>query len=172
MIFIRKPIFQPIDNTCSISTFQYHKSVYSNNLISMEMNWLVILWVSVIAFGLAPIWFWMIFWNIWTRIHWWENKSKEEMKEKQSWIEKLMFIEAVNTIIMVAVLAFVLINTSSYSPYIVAFLLWIAFLFPTTVSGVIWGDDKKEYWLHKIAILSGFGLVTLMISSFLLHMFL
>lgn len=140
-------------------------------LFIMEMNWIVIVIVSVIAFAMAPVWFGMIFWNLWMKIHGMENMSKEELDKMNEWMWKLLALEAINTLIMVAVLAFLLMNISGYSPYLVAVLLWLGFLYPNTVSSVIWGNDEKKWQPTKIMILAGFNFVVVLVSAFLLTTF-
>lgn len=137
----------------------------------MEMNLLVIIGVSIVAFSLAPVWFGALFGNLWMKIHGSENKTKQELKKEQEGMGKLLALEGINTFIMVACLSFLIIN-SSISPVLLALLIWLGFLYPNIVSGVIWWADKKEFWLHKIAILWGFNLIMLLVSSVLLSIFL
>jgi len=136
----------------------------------MDMNWLVILGVSLVAMVMAMIWFGPLWWKLWMKIHGWENISKEELKKQEEGIVKLLVTECVSTFVMVSVLAFFLTNFPGYSPYIIALLIWGWFMVPNHISGVIWGADKKEYFLTKILIFSGFSLSVLLISSFLLSL--
>jgi len=135
------------------------------------MNWLVILGVSVVGIVLAMIWFWPLFWKMWLKIHGWENKTKQELKQQEEGMGKLLAIEGVNTIIMVTVLSFLLQNISGYSPYLIGFLLWLWFIYPIIFSCIVWWADKKEYWYTKITILAVFNLVIVMLASFLLTTF-
>lgn len=137
----------------------------------MDMNWLVILGVSVVGIVLAMIWFWPLFWKMWLKIHGWENKTKQELKQQEEGMGKLLAIEGVNTIIMVTVLSFLLQNISGYSPYLIGFLLWLWFIYPIIFSCIVWWADKKEYWYTKITILAVFNLVIVMLASFLLTTF-
>ncbi len=132
------------------------------------MEYIAVLLVAVVWMWAAMLWFGPLFWDLWMKIHGWENMSKKELKKQQKWMEKYMALEAINTFIMVWVLAFILGITTAYSPYLVAFLLWIGFLYPIVVSAVIWGADNKKWYCHKIAVLAGFNLVFIMLAAFLL----
>jgi len=136
------------------------------------MNWLVIIGVSVVAMIMAMVWFGTLFWKLWMKIHGWENMSKEELKKQEEGVWKLLAVEAVSTFIMICVLNFFLIQFSGMSPFIVALLVWGWFMVPNTISGVIWGADKKEWHCTKILVLAGFNLAVLLIASYLLSLWL
>lgn len=137
----------------------------------MDMNWLVIFGVTIVWMVMAMIWFWPLFWKLWMKIHGWENMSKADLKKQEEWMWKLLAVEAISTFIMISVLAFILMNTSAYSPFLIAFLVWLGLLLPNTISSVIWWADKKEWFCTKIGILAGFNLVVVMLASFLLTIF-
>ncbi len=134
----------------------------------IDMNWLMIVVVSVITFALAPLWFGPIFGNLWMKIHGWENLSKAELKKQEEWIFKLLALEALSTLVMITVLTFFIVSIPDYSALSLALLIWIGFMVPNIISGVIWGADKKEWQAAKIMILSGFNLVALIIASYII----
>lgn len=134
----------------------------------MDMNWIAIMLVSVIAFAAAPLWFWAIFWKLWAKIHGWEKLSKAELKAQEKWMWKLLVLEAINTLVMVSILSFFIIKIPGYYAWAIAFFIWLGFVFPSVVSSVIWGGDKKQWHTTKIFILAGFNLFILLISAYLL----
>lgn len=81
---------------------------------------------------------------------------------------KLFLIEAISTFVMVSVLAFFIVKVPGYYACALAFFIWIGFMVPNVISGVIWGADKKEYWCTKIMLLAGFNLLILMIAAYIL----
>lgn len=48
----------------------------------MEVNYFVILLVTILLMVLAMVWFGPLFGNAWMKIHGWEHMSKQELKEK------------------------------------------------------------------------------------------
>jgi len=136
----------------------------------MNTDWLVILGVTVCAMIWAMLWFWPLFWKLWMKIHGWENLTKDQLKKKEEWIWKLLVTEVISTFIMISILAFFLSNLQDYSPFLIALLIWGWFHVPNHISWVIWGGDKKEYYVLKISILSGFSLWVLIIASYLLSL--
>ena len=81
---------------------------------------------------------------------------------------KLMLTEFIATFIMVMTLEFLIQILPSYSGMHIAFMVWLGFILPMTASNVIWGNDKKEWMYAKIAIASGYRLVTLMAAGYIL----
>ena len=138
----------------------------------MEINYFAIIIAAIVVFALGPIWFWFLFWNLWMKIHGWEKMSKDELKKQNEGMWKLMFTEAIGTLLMVGVLAFFTLQASAYYELAVAFFVWIWFLVPSVVSGVIWWADKKEFQLIKIMILCSFNFVALMIAWFIFSLWL
>lgn len=137
----------------------------------MDMNWLVILGISIVAMIMAMIWFWPLFGKLWAKIHGWEHMSKSELKKQEEWMWKLLLLEAISTFVMIGVLSFFIQNLSGYSPFVIALLIWIWFNVPNNISWVIWGADKKKWQSTKIIILAGFNLVVLLLSAYLLTLF-
>ena len=138
----------------------------------MEVNYFVILLVTVVLMVLAMIWFGPLFWNLWMKIHGWENMSKQELKEKDGNVWMLLAIETIGTLVMASVLAFFITQAPGYYELAIAFFIWIWFMLPGTISGVIWGADKKQYQFQKIMILSGFSLVALLIAALIFSIWL
>lgn len=133
----------------------------------MEMNYFVILIVAILLMILAMIWFGPLFWNLWMKIHGWENKTKETLKEEEKGMWKLLVIEFIGTFLMVCVLAFFIVQSPAYYELAISFFVWIWFVLPLTISNTIWWGDKKEWWIHKIMILAWFNLVALLIAGFI-----
>jgi hypothetical protein len=52
-----------------------------------------------------------------------------------------------------------------------SFLIWLGFIFPTVVQGVIWSDPKNKLKLLQISILASNYLVTILIAGWLLATF-
>jgi len=138
----------------------------------MEVNYFVILLVTILLMVLAMIWFGPLFGNAWMKIHGWEHMSKQELKEKDRNVWKLLVLEAIGTFFMVCILAFFIIQSPEYYEIAIALFIWIWFMLPATISHVIWGADKKQYQFQKIMILSGFSFIWLMIAAFIFSLWL
>ena len=82
------------------------------------------------------------------------------------------FLQLILTVIFTSFLALFIhygsLANVGVGAYGVALLIWLAFIIPTQISGVIWGGSKKEYWLRQILIMSGNQLVGILIATFIL----
>lgn len=57
-----------------------------------------------------------------------------------------------------------------YSPYTLAFHIFVGFIVPLQVGAVIWANTKKKYWLKQIFVMLTYSLVGIMLATFILSM--
>jgi len=69
----------------------------------MEMNYLVILGATVIAFFISFLWFGPLFGNIWMEIH---GFTKKDMEAEKAYVWKLLILEFITTFALMCTLAF------------------------------------------------------------------
>ena len=68
---------------------------------------------------------------------------------------------------------FSLVNLAVFTPfslYHVAFWIWLGFIVPTQIAGVIWGSTKKKFWFKQILIMVTYQLLGIMLGAFILLM--
>jgi hypothetical protein len=86
---------------------------------------------------------------------------------KDMW--KFMVTEFSLTFVMTFCLFFIAKASESLTIAIIAtFILWFGFILPTTISNVIWGGDHKKWMIKKIAISSGYRLVGMLLTVWIL----
>jgi hypothetical protein len=135
----------------------------------MELNWLTISIVIVANFILGALWFSLFFGKQWMWIHHGDKTpSEKEMTEMSKGMWILMVSEFVATALIIIGLACIIRATPEYSGLQVGFMVWLAFILPMIVSGVIWGNDRKEVRLQKITLSASYRLIALLAAGYVI----
>lgn len=128
--------------------------------------------MTVVNFMFGHLWFGPFFGKIWKRIHNVDCDNKKQMKEMMKGIWKIMVSELVSTFLIMTGLACVINAIPEYTGVQNAFMIWLAFVLPITVSNVIWGNDKKSDMVTKVAITAGYRLIPLLVAGYVLSVWL
>ena len=93
-------------------------------LLMLELNWMMIVIMTIVCFALGAVWHGPIFGKLWMRIHHGKDSFNEaEMKKITEGMWKLMVTELVATLLMVIGLACVIRAIPEYSGVQTAFMV-------------------------------------------------
>lgn len=135
----------------------------------MQLNYIAIFVITLLAFFGWAFWHGPLFGKLWMKIHWGENTpSEKEQKEMMKGMWKLLLTEYIVTLFMVFSLAWLMQAIPEYSGIRIALISWIGFVVPMTVSNIIWGGDKKQYWIQKILITISYRLIVFIFAGYIL----
>lgn len=137
----------------------------------MTFNWLLITAVVIGQYVIGALWYSVIFKKQWLEINHQEGlPSKEEMSELEKQATPFYAIQLVLTIVTVLVQAyFVGLQPSNW--FMTSVLIWLGFIAPTVVQGVIWSDPKNKKKAMQIGILTLNYLVTIILAGWALGSF-
>lgn len=141
----------------------------------MELPYGLILVASLVQFVLGAMWYSpLIFGKWWMQIMELNKLSKEEMQKMQKTMMPFYVVQLAITLLFTFVLAMFLhylrLGDASFHAYGVAGWVWLGFVAPTQIAGVIWGNTKKKFWCKQLFIMLSYQLVALMITAFILSM--
>lgn len=137
----------------------------------MELNYVAILVVTLLSFFGGAMWHGPLFGKLWMKIHHGDKTfSKEEMAELSKGMWKLLLTEFVMTLLMIFSLACLIKAIPEYSGIRIALMSWIGFVVPMTVSNIIWGGDKREWWVTKIIVSVSYRLIVFIAAGYILSM--
>lgn len=136
-----------------------------------SLNWSAIIAMTVVNFVFGHLWFGVFFGKQWQRIHGVDGMDQKTKKEMMKGMWKIMVSELVSTFLIMTGLAWVIYEVPEYSGIQNALILWIVFVLPISISNVIWGADKREYMIGKIAINIGGRLIPMIIAGYVLTQF-
>lgn len=133
------------------------------------LPWMTIAIMTVVCFVLGAVWHSALFGKLWTRIHHGKDTlTPAELKSAEKGLPIIMIVEFLATLLMIIGLACIVRAIPQYSGMMNALLVWVAFVLPTMTSSVIWGNDKKNYMMTKIAVSSICRLIGLLATGYVL----
>lgn len=137
----------------------------------MTFNWLIIIAVVIGQYVIGALWYSVIFGKQWLEINHPEGlPSKEEMEKMEKEAIPFYAIQLVLTIVTVLVQAY-FVGLQSSNWFTTSILIWLGFIAPTVVQGVIWSDPKNKKKVMQIGILSLNYLVTIILAGWALATF-
>lgn len=137
----------------------------------MSINWFVFAGVIVLQYIIGALWYSVIFGKQWLEINHPNGlPSKEEMKKLGDAATPFYGIQLLLTIATVAVqYYFVKMQVSDW--FLISILIWVGFIVPTVIQGVIWSDPTNKKKAMQIGILCLNYLVTVIVAGYLIAMF-
>ncbi len=139
----------------------------------MEIHPLSIALAVVVQFVLGALWYSPLFFGKWWMDIMEATKlSKEEMQKMQKEMGPFYGLQILLTIIFTLALATLLgtLSNAGFHPYSIAGLIWIGFIVPTQIAGVIWGNTKKKFWAKQIFVMTSYQLVGILLATLILSM--
>lgn len=135
----------------------------------MELNYIAIIAASIAQFVTGVIWYTALFGNLWGKMHGFDKLSKETQQEMMKQMPPIYGVQLVVTVIMTAVLAY-LMNITTISPYLLAVVVWLGFILPSQTSAVLFGGTDNKWIATKIAVQSAGSLVSLLVAAAVLQL--
>ncbi len=138
---------------------------------NMQVNFLGIILATVAQFIMGWVWYGPLFGKLWGKIHGFDKLSKEVQQKMMKAMAPFYGLQLLVTVVTAAVLSVVLTNLPAWNAYTLAGLLWLGFVVPTQVSGVIFGGTESKWIASKIAVQAGGALACLLVAAFVLSIF-
>ena len=133
-----------------------------------NINWWLVLAVSVLQIFIGSIWYGPIFGKFWMKLMGSAHMSKEEIKKAQKEMMPMYVIQFLMSFIM-NIAIYVAVKISSDGMLLTdiwaAIVLWIGFVLPIQVGEVIWSNLSNEMKMKKLAVSSVQQLITMCIAA-------
>jgi hypothetical protein len=114
----------------------------------------------------------VLFGKLWWKIHGFDKLSKEVQQKMMKEMGPFYGLQAAVTLITSIVLAILLTDpVQNWSPFMIAFFLWLGFVVPTQVSAVIFGGTEGKWITKKIAVQAGASLACLEAAAVVFSLF-
>ena len=141
----------------------------------MELNYTLIIVASLAQFILGALWYSpLIFGKWWMEIMEVTTIPKEEMQRMQKAMAPFYGLQLILTILFTLVLAmfihYLQMANVGFHAYGVAGWIWLGFIMPTQVAGVVWANTKRKFWIKQIFVMTSYQLAGLMLAAFVLSM--
>ncbi len=137
----------------------------------MEVNIWLVIGATVAQFVLGALWYSpLLFGKFWMKVVGADQCTKEEIKAVQKDMAPFYGLQFLITVLYTCMLSIFILGGLSFSPYMIALLVWSGFIVPTQISGVIWGSTKKEFWVKQIGVMISYQLVGIVLATFILSL--
>lgn len=136
----------------------------------MNIDIVSVLIATVVQFIIGFIWYGPLFGSLWGKIHGFDKLSKETQAKMMKEMGPYYGAQLVVTVITSVFLSILLDSVSLWNPYLLALSLWLGFVVPTQVSGVIFGGTEQKWIMKKILVQSGASLFCLLAASIVFSM--
>lgn len=139
----------------------------------MELHYTLIVIATLLQFILGALWYSpLLFGKWWMEIMEVTHLSKERLKEMQKEMAPYYGLQFVLTLIYTFVLElainYIQLVNLDITAYTVAAWIWIGFVVPTQISGIVWSNTKKKFWVKQIFIVTTYQLVGIMLAACIL----
>ncbi|PIR82975.1 hypothetical protein COU19_02835 [Candidatus Kaiserbacteria bacterium CG10_big_fil_rev_8_21_14_0_10_56_12] len=139
----------------------------------MDVPYTLIIVATLAQFFLGALWYSrFMFGRWWHEVLEISHLSHEEMSKRRDKLSPFYAVQIVLTGIFTWILAFDLYYAKmahlGLSPYAIAGGIWIGFIMPVQVAGVVWGNTNKKLWFKEIVIVTSYQLVGIMLAAWLL----
>lgn len=139
----------------------------------IEINYTLVAVATVAQFVLGALWYSpLIFGKWWMQVMEMDcsKLSPEEMKKMQKSMTPFYGLQLLLTVFMTINLATLIALLPKFGPYTLAFHIFLGFIVPTQIGGVIWANTKKKFWLKQIFVMVTYSLVGIMLATYILSM--
>lgn len=139
----------------------------------MNFEFLIIpaILATAVQTGLGMVWFGKLFGKQWEKFMEFGKLSAAEKAEANKNMPKLYSGQLVVTLISNLMLGVMVMNFRDVSPYLIALVLWIGFVFTSQTTATIWSQTKFKFVPSQVVIATGYQLVSMLISAFLISLF-
>lgn len=137
----------------------------------MSINFMGIILATIVQFAIGAIWYGPIFSRTWGKIHGFDKLPKAVQQKMIKEMGPFYVLQLLVTIITSFVLAVLQALQISIDLYLLTAMIWVGFVVPAQVSGVIFSGTDKKWITTKIAILAGGSLACLMAATLILNIF-
>lgn len=158
-----------------ISTINYAHIVISRrgdyHVPMNDFNILALVLATTGQFIVGFVWYGPIFGKLWGQMHGFDKLSEKVQKEMMAKMGPWYALQLAVTLVTTIVLALLIPVVATYTAYELAALLWIGFVVPTQVSGVVFGGTESQWMFKKIAVQAGASLACLLVAVAVLTAF-
>jgi membrane protein YdbS with pleckstrin-like domain len=107
---------------------------------------------------------------LWGKIHGFDKLPKEIQQKMMKMMGPTYAIQFFITLVTSFVLAIFLAYQPGWNAYVMVGFLWIGFVVPAQVSGVMFGGTENKWMVKKVAVQAGASLGCLEIAALVLHL--
>lgn len=120
---------------------------------------------AVAQFIVGAIWYTPLFGSLWGKIHGFEKLDKKTQQKMMSQMGPIFGMQFAVTVVTSVLIAVLHKTFPDYSLYTLVGMIWLGFIVPAQVSGVLFGGTESRWMFAKIAVQAGGSLACLLVGA-------
>ncbi len=137
----------------------------------IDLNYPLLITAVVAQFILGAVWYSpLLFGKWWMQIMECTEMPPAELKKLQKEMAPFYGLQLLLTILTTLSLTTLMTLIPQFSPYYTAFFVWLGFIVPTQIAGVIWANTERKFWLKQMFVMVSYSIVGLMLAAWILSM--
>lgn len=122
---------------------------------------LAVVCATLAQFIVGAVWYTPLFGKLWGTIHGFDKLDKKAQQKMMSQMGPIFAVQISITIVTSIVFVIFHRMMTSDSLFTYTFLIWLGFVVPAHISGILFGGTKPKWMVTKSAIMAGGSLVAL-----------
>ena len=123
---------------------------------------LVVLLATITQFIIGAIWYTPLFGKLWGEIHGFDKLDKKTQQKMMSQMGPIFGVQILATVLTSIALVVLQSSFPDYSLYMLTSLIWLGFIVPAHISGILFSSLESKWILPKSLIMAGGSLAGLM----------
>lgn len=115
----------------------------------------IVLAATIGQFITGAIWYTPLFGKLWGKIHGFDKLDKKAQQKMMSEMGPIFGVQIAMTVVTSIVLVILHSTFPEYSLTVITFWIWLGFVIPAHVSGILFSNTPKKWMLTKSLIMAG-----------------
>lgn len=133
---------------------------------------LALLLATIAQFIVGAIWYTPLFGKLWGKIHGFDKLDAKKQKEMMSKMGPIFGVQIIITLVTSYFFVFFHSMMGDYSLYSLTFWIWLGFVVPAQIAGILFGGTEAKWMATKSAVMAGGSLAALMTGAWVVKMWL
>jgi hypothetical protein len=126
---------------------------------------LAVFFATIAQFITGAIWYTPLFGKLWGKIHGFDKLDKKTQEKMMSQMGPIFGVQLLFTVITSVFLTMLKIMMPDISLYQTTAMIWLGFVVPAQVSGILFGGTEYKWMLPKALVMAGGSLVSLLVGA-------
>lgn len=132
------------------------------------MNYTYILIATLAQFVIGGLWYSpVMFGKKWMQIVGADHKSLEELKKEEKRMGPFYLLQIFLTFVFTCALN-IMILVLPFDAYVTALFVFVGFIVPIQISGIIWGPTPRQLQFAQVLIVMSNQLVSMLVAAYIL----
>lgn len=136
----------------------------------MDINLWAVIAAVVVMFGVGAFWYMIPFQKAWARIMGFDTLTKKQQDALAKSMTPVYGVQLLVTVISAVILTYCITAIPQFEYWKIVSIMWLGFVMPSIVSGVLFSQTAPEYRFQQISISATEAFVRLMLAAWVINL--